>query len=293
MIIMEKQKLRILLAMPLAIFLLGGSCGDVDVAVVSDVDEIKRYLTDNADGKDFFSKTGIIHNTEFSVVFDTAIYKEIVDSSFRTTSVAISDQAFDFGNLGILKEALAIVTDNYYVTTFRIAGVDTTFAVNVRKLTRYGYFLKLGDDGKPFLGWKLYGFNSLGTVNPPANVELSSLDGQNKFFGDQRAYTEATKTFVIKYQKLTDIKSFQKGESIIARMIHSPSARYYHLISAENSNGGYTEPMYRTTNELYTDTVITRSVNSKFWNLILFQSFKEDTTAADLLQFWAVPYKAL
>lgn len=277
----------------LAVFLSG--CEEEEVFRVHDMDEIKRYIEEAPDEPDLFRVKGLIVDTPYGLPFDSAEYRDFVDSVTRTIDVRIAGP-FDFGHLGFIQEALATVRDRFYIRTERVLRSMKTVILSERDVTRYGYFLLLGDERNPFIGWKLWGFNSLGEFNTPAPVRLSvkTLDGKHSLAANLDAYTEQPIAFSsFPYIKLSEIDTLKNNDLLVLNV--SPwnpqdPRRYYHLVSAAGDSGFFTKAMSRIDSLNWTDTIKTPANNPRLWNIIFVQSFQKPPSY-HYSRGWCIPYR--
>ncbi|HPC11534.1 MAG TPA: MYXO-CTERM sorting domain-containing protein [candidate division Zixibacteria bacterium] len=152
-------------------------CGEKDVPVVVDRDILLRYLATSEDAVDLFRTTGLFPTEEYRIPNDPARYRIVVDSTRRIItldteidtvkkrtwpdgSVEYYRSYHDYGNpFGRLWASEATVDDYFYVRLSRTEDEETATASHVWAITRYGYFLKLGGDDQPYVGWKLWAYN--------------------------------------------------------------------------------------------------------------------------------------
>lgn len=163
----------VLLIGMLAVF----SCNKLDVPVIVDSEEIIRYISESDDAIALFRTTDIIPEDQYSFADEPGVvYFDVVDSVKREISVDIITEQMsqdgasyvqDFGPpISVSRDAEATVVDNFYVKTHRVDATSMSETSRVYKLTRYGYFIKIGDDSKAFVGWKLMGFGGGGPTYP-------------------------------------------------------------------------------------------------------------------------------
>lgn len=286
---------RCLLVGVIALGLILPGCEEEEVFLIYDQDEIKRYINEAADEPDLFRIEGLIADTPYRLPSDTAIYCDLVDSVVRTIDVEIAGP-FDFDFFGNTYEALATVVDRFYVRTQRTLGTDTIYLSNERVLTRYGYFLLVGDENDPFIGWKLWGYNSLGKFNAPVDLSVTTLDGKNSLPSNLVAYTHQPVAFdTIPYIRLIEIDTLQDNDTLV--FVVSPRGDnplgYYHLVSAEGDAGFFTQAMTRIDSLNWVDTIKTPANNLRLWNIILVQTFsnpKQGEYIGEYIKGWCIPY---
>lgn len=272
----------------LALVVLSG-CEEEEVYRVHDVDEIKRYLQETEEGLELFRVDGLIADTPYRLPFDDAEYRDFVDSTTRTVSVDV-EGPFDFGYLGYTQEALATVTDRFYVRTQRVLGSDTTELLSERDVTRYGYFLQLGNENDAFIGWKLWGFNSLGEFDPPVRLSVKTLDGKHSLAATLGAYTEQPRAFHdYPYIKLYEIDTLKNNDTLVLSVSPRNDIGYYHLVSAADDSGFFTKAMNRIDSLHWVDTIKTPANNPRIWNIIFVQSFL-NPPSRQYIRGWCIPY---
>jgi hypothetical protein len=283
-----RYRLSIFFLSAFALFFAG--CGDEDVPFVSDTDEITRFVTSSADGRELFRADSLMLEVDFTVANGTASYIDIIDSVTRTIDVDIRGP-FDFGNLGQLKEAVAVVNDLFYVRTLRADSVFAPIVSRTRLLQRYGYFLKLGDDSRPFLGWKLYGYNGFGASSAPLNVSVRTTDGNTSFIGDDRSLTNVAKALGMSYIKLEDIEEIENGSTLLIETKSLSPKKYYNLLSVASSAGFVTTPMSAVDSIHHTVSLKMSTTNSRFWDIMMIQTLKDSIPAGNLVKAWCIPYR--
>lgn len=160
---------------------------EIDVPFVIDEDEIARYIADSDLGRALFPTDNyIIDSVPFIYPQDVnAVFVHLIDSlerriitsfPFENNTGSFIDEPFqDFGSpFGRTIDAEVEVRDKLYLNTLRIEGIDTTEYKYAQEIRKYGYFMKLGDDGEKFKGWILRGFNG-GTPRTASPVTRVSL----------------------------------------------------------------------------------------------------------------------
>jgi hypothetical protein len=171
---------------------------------------------------------------------------------------------------------------------------DSLFAPVVsrtRLVRRYGYFLKLGDDGRPYLGWKLYGYNGFGASSMPMNVSVKTTDGHTSFIGDDRSLTNAAKALGMSYIKLEDIEEIENGSTLLVETASLTPNRYYNLLSVASSAGLVTMPMSAVDSTHHTISLKMSTTNKRFWDVMMIQTFKDSIPAGNLVKTWCIPYR--
>ncbi|RME23480.1 MAG: hypothetical protein D6800_09810 [Candidatus Zixiibacteriota bacterium] len=297
----SNTRLRILLALVLGtavvMALNGSSCSERFVPNVVDEDEIIRYINESEDGIELFGIEGFVDTTPYRTPVDNALWRDSLLSHKRSITVAVlpDSLAVDYGDFGLIREAWAFVNDDFIVRTVRdfgggVALVDT----NLRSLSRYGFFLKLGDDLRPYLGWKLWGYNGIGVGSPPVKVWFFPDSGA-LFIGDNTVYSGRAKRLRtdLTYLPVADIRDLRHGEVVVCSTLTANSSvgyRTYQLLSALGADNSYhTQVMNRLNREISLDTIFSPNPNPHLWNVIFLQSFDDDTL--NFRKAWAVPYR--
>jgi hypothetical protein len=279
-------------------------CDEKDIPVLSDKDEIERYLTDTQEGRELFRTDGLINSDTFTIPNDSAVYVDVVESVSRTIfyMVAPTDELkrFKEPNLSLV-DAEIEVTDRFSVQRFRIVGSDTTSTFDTREFIRYGLFLKLGDDFKPFAGWKLFGFNGRGpafpgfvTVDGPNNQSISVYGPLYKqldyaridpITGEFGSYVFRT---IQSYVRVDQIPNFDGGGDIDVSLTSVQSDSEYLLVGGQARTGAVTEPATRVSADAYSYTLTSQFSPPYLWNLLVFQ---ESHSGGQNFSTWCVPYR--
>ena len=282
--------IRFALLLLSAFALFAAGCGEEDVPFYSDTDEITRYVTSHPDGRELFRTDSLMLATEYTVEGGSAEYEDMIDSVVRTIDVEILGP-FDFGNLGQLKEAVAVVNDVFYVRTMRTDSIFAPIISRTRLLQRYGYFLKLGDDSRPYLGWKLYGFNGFGATSAPLNVSVKTTDGNTSFIGDDRAMTSLAKGLGLSYIKLEEIEEIENGSTLLIETTSLDDRPYYNLLSVASSAGFVTEPMIAVDSMHHDISLKMSTTNNRFYDIMMIQTLRDTIPAGFLVKAWCFPYR--
>ena len=273
-----------------AFALFSAGCSHEEVPFFSDTDEITRFVTSSADGRELFRTDSLMLGVDFTVVNGTGSYRDIVDSVTRTIGVEI-EGPFDFGALGQIKEAVANVEDVFYVRTVRIDSIFAPVISRTRLLQRYGYFLKLGDDSRPYLGWKLYGYNGFGATSAPLNVLVKTTDGNTSFIGDDRSLTNSAKDLGMQYIKIEDFGEIENGSTLLIETTSLAPKRYYNLLSVASSAGFVTTPMSAVDSTHHTVSLKMSTTNSRFFDIMMIQTLKDSIPAGNLIKTWCIPFR--
>ena len=300
-----------------------GGCDEEEVLPVNDEDELRRYLYESEDGLDLFRAADLFVEQAFVDPFntnDTLI--QVVDSTWRDIeTLRIVDYARgNYRYVELLpfpaRDAELIVYDFYRIITKRIAGTDTT-AVDTtqRALTRYAYFVKMGDDSQRFKGWKLYGYNggvSTTDVGTSAYISIRN-EGGGTFLGGNDAYDEIdvrildtnfttyeevliNGTTFNQYRRIADIVDVALGDSL---MLSIDWNKFYGMLVNARTDAGFTlgqlEPLQQPEQSYRLKTA---SANIHLWNVIFMQEFLRvqiPQTDPPIYTYkwagWTIPYR--
>jgi hypothetical protein len=284
------------LALGLAALMLLSGCSDKEVPVIVDEDEIVKYLGSVSAAKEFLRVTDLFNTTPYTVPFDSAIVTDRVLGRERTIDIDLvplkvlnshGDSVAndpgrvyaDYGYLGKVRESMVRVYDRFTLEVTRAYTVDTlTDTVDV-DLLRYAFFLKLGSDSKPYVGWVLWGVNGIGLAAVPSVTVERSTGGE--FRGDFNLYDQYPKTLgAVGYVKLVDIDTVAQGSRLLVSTTRSGlGTPTYQLISDRAESGAFTGLMIRYDSTLYIDSLSyqTPSTNPRYYNEFLVQMISETT----------------
>ncbi len=290
------------------VILFTSSCEEHDVPFVSDQEVIGRIIYETEEGQELFRTKNIFLEEEYTIPFDSSIYKVEVDSIIREIDYSINMCSWDSFNvkichehpnpIGINRDAEVIVDDFFYVTYFKINGTDTVKYNRVRLLTRKGFFLKLGNDGDAYLGWLFWGFNG-GYVNEhithgrgrvdvlAQNGEFFHSDSRDldnfrfiehrssiRYDNDGNSYIEELsnpRETKYNYQRLSFMGTPDIGDKLYLTTNNVDNSSYYQIITASTNNGYEMSMSTRSDSSQYVDTVQIPANNSKIWNLLFIQ----------------------
>ena len=179
-------------------------CEEREVPPIEDQLSLESYIYGSEDCRELLRTDDLFLEDEYTIPFDSAVYKMIVDSMHTRLELDIhmdtpkydslrrfwyrTSHEYDYPSLkGTYWDAEAIIDDRFFVRTLRIIDNDTTEKATERVITRYAYFIKIGDDSRPYLGWKLWGYN--GGAPYSSAMEVRSEDGA-VFRGDNLGYSQ-------------------------------------------------------------------------------------------------------
>ncbi len=306
------------------------SCEEYDVPYVSDEEVITRIIYETEEGQELFRTDNIFLDETYTIPFDNSIYKMTVDSATRDINYSINMCAWDSFNvkichefdnpIGLRRDAEVIIDDFFYVTYLKINGTDTVSFNRIRLLTRYGFFLKLGNDGDSYLGWLLWGYNGGILANGLFNVHAEN--GQ-LFHSDYRdldnfrfiqyqssiRYDNNGASFIVedttpretefRYQRLDAIGVPDVGDRLILTNNNVENSSYYQIITASTNNGYEMSLSTRSDSSTYIDTVQIPTNNPRIWNVLFIQDIDRfeipggqppDTMGTNWFG-WCVPYR--
>ncbi|MFZ5981942.1 MAG: hypothetical protein ACOYVF_15075 [Candidatus Zixiibacteriota bacterium] len=307
-----------ILAFLVPVFLMLGlltGCEEKDVPFVVDEDEIARYVVEDVVARELFRTDSMITTDIYTMPFDdSATYRDSVIAVTRLQFEVVFPGAngdgkdadgeyilSDYGNLGFLREAYVEIMDKFTVQTLRFYNGDTIQEIiSDRRLKRLGFFVKLGDDSQPYLGWLLWGFNGLDGNYMPVNVTFTDSHANSYsvglvFYPDTSVVRFNSSR--IYFKRLSNFTPITEGSNLIVTTQTNDAVtptRRLQFISAAEDDGFMTRPMtFIGTNSegqyREIDTVKTPTMNRRTWNLIYMQSFKSDEFF--FLGNWVVPYK--
>ncbi len=254
----ERDILKNIFLLLFVVVLFLGCTEEIDILIISDVDEIERYVYDSDLGHDFFRNTNVILETPYEYTLDTgAIYSDHVDSTDRFVLAKLSSTDQKIGTV--------VVADYFYVTTTRVKNSDTALLKRKRELIRYGYFEKLGDDGQRFSGWQIRGFSGL-INNSTGGVTLYREDN-TVFRNIYSSSSDPRYTFLTSSTSL--IGRINNGETLRAKMNVSGDS-YNQILSVETNTGHIYEQFSESDSSVQFRTP---TFHPQSWNLIFFEDF--------------------
>jgi len=268
-------------------------CEEREIPVITDEGQIIQYLALTEEGRELFRTHDLIPDDPYLLPYDNSVYQDLVDSIWRNIDVFIdTSRTYDFGALGRHYIAVATVTDRFFVTTVRVLGYNTTRIFGERLVKRYGYFVKLGDDSKPYLGWLLRGFNSLVSSVAPVNLSVKTPDGAKTLAATLAQYTYEAPGTSLQFVRLSDIDTLNNGDTLIFNL--SPredrDSIYYYLTTGATNAGLITQAMDRIDDQHWVDTIVTPSPNPRLWNIVFVQSFLTPPSF-QYMRGWCIPYR--
>ncbi len=286
---------------------------------------ILQYLNNSPDARQLFRTDGLFTADSFVIPLDEGAYHWIfVDSVKRRIQIFADSLSTmkEFPNLGVFSDAEVAIDDIFYLRTRRVAGTDTTEREIARGISRYAYFLKLGEDWRDYFGWKLYGCN-LGFPGDTVRV-LVTPEHDTTFRGDALVYDNfhyftfdtiidttggvpqekvirraGESTF--QYLKLANIGVISRGDSVSFDVWRVENRSYYLLYSALTDEGYRTYVMNRPDSGSYAGGLKTAAQNPAQWEVIFLQEYRRfpipGGTPPDTMGLnwygWGVPYRVV
>lgn len=270
------------------------SCKEKNVPYIIVEDEIARLINESYEGTGLFRADHIINPDLYSIPGDTSHYRDSVIEHQRGIKVFISKNSADYRNFGMLREAIAVVTDSFAFQRKRSGTITDTSEL---KLIRYGFLLRFGDDSDPYLGWKIWGFNGLGTTDPPTTFRIADPNGTPLQF-DRSFYTTSPESLRLddnlRFQLINDIRNLAPASKLsldVRNARSSDSSHYFLLYSCESDRGFRTRNLIKlSAPNHYVDTLQIPSHIDNRWNIIYAQLHSDDSTRR-VLRAWVVPYQ--
>lgn len=279
----------------------GIACSEREVGYAIDADELRLYVAGTELGKSLFRVDSMIVPTPFRVPTDTTlVYDSVIrherNIGIDTTRSNASGLA-DWATLGMVREAIARVEDRY--TVVRRAVNNPAFApdTSIRSIYRYGFFLKLGDDSWPYLGWDLFGYAGFAGNLPvvvPIDVRASDNSPLGTFYGDNSMLTFGAKLIGggLRFVEVRDLISRGPGTKFNIQTELSTAAtpsRYYFLVTGAQPGQRETQAMTQVSREEYVDTVVLPTNRVRLYDFLFIQAF--DDTSDEFYLGWCIPYK--
>jgi hypothetical protein len=287
--------------------ILASGCEEKEVTPIKDEDQLVGIIEDSEDGRELFRADDLVPSEPYRFPGDTTTWVDSVHNSVRTYGISMIDESTpvsewaDWGQLGILREAVVSVTDELEVARYAVNSPGVLPDTANWTLRRFGFFLKLGDDSEDFLGWRLWGYNSSGSGSFPlplsVDVDYTAADGTplGFFRGDESAYTLRPKRIGtdFRFLPMADLVSVGGGAQFRIQTsvrISDPMApRYFPLLSAEDVDGMSFDVMNQVSREEYRDTVYSPNPNGRLWNIICIHAVNDQTRSH--ARSWCFPYR--
>ena len=270
-------------------------CGEKEVPYVIDSEELTRYIREDGRARELFRNSGLINPTPYMLPSDSATYYDSLVAVSRTIEVHLvpskilgpngdsiandPDRIYvDHGYLGRLRESVVHVEDRFTIHIARVYADTTNHDTTVLRLNRYGFFLKIGADNRPYVGWLLWGFNGIGSAAPPLGVTLKGSAGAS-FRGDLALYPDlplsnSNAIPAVPYIRLTEMDTVIVGSRLHVTVNKASGGLPTQQLLSDYSDGGaFTKPMVRYDMVNYSDSLSyqTPSSNPRLYNQVLVQ----------------------
>jgi hypothetical protein len=271
-------------------------CGEKEVPYIIDTDEITRYINEVGIAKELFRTSDLINSTPYTLPSDSATLYDSLVSVTRSMEVFLvplkirgsngdsvandPDRIYiDYGTLGRVRECVVRVEDRFTIHVTRVYPDTTLHDTTVLLLDRYAFFLKLGADTRPYVGWVLWGFNGIGSTAPLFGVALKGSAGAS-FRGDLGLYpnrprSNTTAIPEIPYIRLTDMDTVIVGSRLLVTASWGTAGSAPNLLLSDYGEGGaFTRPMVRYYSTEFYDSLSykTPTNNPRLYNQMLIQS---------------------
>jgi hypothetical protein len=248
--------------------ILASGCEEKEVTPIKDEDQLVGIIEDSEDGRELFRADDLVPSEPYRFPGDTTTWVDSVHNSVRTYGISMIDESTpvsewaDWGQLGILREAVVSVTDELEVAR---------------------------------------GYNSSGSGSFPlplsVDVDYTAADGTplGFFRGDESAYTLRPKRIGtdFRFLPMADLVSVGGGAQFRIQTsvrISDPMApRYFPLLSAEDVDGMSFDVMNQVSREEYRDTVYSPNPNGRLWNIICIHAVNDQTRSH--ARSWCFPYR--
>ncbi|MCX6835304.1 MAG: hypothetical protein NTW07_09275 [candidate division Zixibacteria bacterium] len=270
-------------------------CGEKDVPYVIDSEEITRYINEVGIAKELFRTSDLINSTPYTLPSDSATFYDSLLSVRRSMEIFLvplkirgsngdsvandPDRIYiDYGILGRVRECMVRVEDRFTIHVTRMYADTTLHDTTVLLLNRYAFFLKLGDDTRPYVGWVLWGFNGIGSTTPLLGVALEGSAGAS-FRGDLGLYPNRPRSSTtaipeIPYIRLTDMDTVIVGSRLLVTVNKASDALpTWQLLSDHGEGGAFTRSMVRYDFVNCVDSLSyqTPSSNPRLYNQLMIQ----------------------
>lgn len=283
-----------ILTIILLTFLFTSGCEEIElVGFPGNEEEIRRYVTDDDLGHDFFRVDSIILSTPYEYPLDTgAIYFDQLLSTTRSVDVSIpTDESSDF------LYAYVTVIDNFVYTSTRIKGIDTTVYNRSTQFKRFGYFEKLGDSSQRFSGWLLRGFSGGTSVSGLFHADNTVFYDGGNYYRDMPEGKRSQKYIALTGSDSV-VERLDDGEMLKAQMFPSDES-FIQILSTETQNG-FIFQQFLPDSLLHSTIQFTTPPNRhQTWGIIVFREHLRSLTDSSLIpafdhlsvKFWCEPFR--
>lgn len=289
----------VILTIILALF---SACEEKDVPFVIDADELRLYITNTELGRTLFRADSLIVATPFQLPDDTTTFTDRVIDHERSigidTTRSDGSGLADWGSLGMVREALVTVEDRYTVVREAVNAPGVPPDTSLRQIYRYGFFLKLGNDTWPYLGWDLFGYAGFsGNLPVIVPIQVYAPGGTliSTFYGDNSQLTFNGKLVgrSLRFIEIRDLISREGGTRFVVNVEPSisagPTERYF-LLTGSHPDRIRTEAMTKLEVNEYVGEIVTPAPNQRLYNFIFIQAFIDSSGAFD--RGWCIPYRS-
>jgi hypothetical protein len=270
-------------------------CGEKDVPYIIDADEITRYINEVGVARELFRTAGLINPGSYTVPFDSAEFYDSVVAQRRSMVVNLVPLKVlgpngdsipndpnriyaDHDYLGRVRESVVRVEDRFTIQTSRVYSDTTLLDTTIFALNRYAFFLKLGDDTRPYVGWVLWGFNGIGSVGPAIGVTLVGSAGAS-FRGDLALYPDLPRSIStaipqVPYIRLSEMDTVVAGSRLLVTTSGSSQTNpTVQLVSDYSQSGPFVRPLirYDTVNVLDSLSYQTPTNQPRLYNQLMIQ----------------------
>lgn len=296
-------------------------CEEREGTFIDDGEEIRHYLVTTEEGQELFRVEGFVPTDPYYV--GTVEYRDSVIDYRRV--VVVDQKGFESDSLttefetdvGTGRIAEVTVQDRWevQVTSYGPNPEDTNVVFHNRNLMRRGLFVKVGDDARPYAGWRLWGYNGDAPLTP-ANVTITREDGTT-FPGDPttyskqvyfRLYTNVSPPVYVTtasgeprpyqttaaYIPIDEIPLVSNGDTLQITSDFLTGLDRYQLAVYESDTGFVVKAMTKELLEdRYTGTVDTRDNNPRRYNVLYLQQIRFSQQDPEFVthQGWCVPFR--
>ena len=277
------------------------ACSEREVGFAVDADELRALVNQSELGTSLFRVDSMFLPTPYRIPNDTTLYSDSVIRHVRNigidTSRSNADGLADWDELGLVREALARVEDRFTVVRRAVNNASLAPDTSLRIVYRYGFFLKLGNDTWPYLGWDLFGYAGFAGNLPvivPIEVRAADDTPLGTFYGDNSMLIFRGKLVGgdLRFVEVRDLISRGPGTRFNIRTelsAQTTPSRFYFLVTGAQPTQRETQAMTQLSREEYVDTVILPPTRARLYDFLFIQAF--DDTSRAFSRGWCIPYK--
>jgi hypothetical protein len=309
---------RVLLLLIPAVTLLIG-CEERESFFIDDDEEIRRYLSTTEEGRELFRTEGLVPDHPYAagsaVHQDSIVYFERVITIDRVRADTLTSEFRAFS--GRARHAELTVEDFWEVQLTKIGPEpeDTAVTFQNRYMTRHALFVKVGDDTRPYAGWRMWGFNG-GYPLAPADITITDESGKS-FQGDPTTYSRQEYYLVNlavsppdyvrnssgtpvryltaqAYLPLTDIAAVGDGDSLQINGDFLTNLDRYQLVAWESDTGFVVQALtVFPLEDRFFGVVHTRSNTPHRYNILYLQQIRYSFATPEIVthQGWCAPFR--